>query len=851
MIRVQPKDTNHVFELVPPDKLKRDLPAFLVEEHVHWLDLSTSIIEIRPLKSLWEQSRENWRIAGADGKYHAYKGCKSRLVDMQSQTWAMVSGLLKCFDLSENLVVTTSTIDSSPTPQLSVTLPRYSLSFFVNDDGDLESDDFKEMVYDKNQCIGTLFGLVNQLVLRGKNEAEEGLVPRYVLIPLNDFRHCTASGPVIHYVYKVDTELGCLTGNPSWESKYFLSYLHAKTSVDWRPDPLTSRTGAQEALSILHSAGYQSLKKSHGRNDYEYKFSTDISPLYPQLIIAESGKATTQDDESLPRGAKRAAYLFSPNDISSTSPGDGDNIEFVSSLPDPQLEDIAFTAAYMAYHRLIDQDVSTSMSTVSNWAEIWGDAMSEDTTHSPSPYDEALWDPNYLQALLIKLHDILRIREGHSTRQRFLLIFLLPTLGYCSSHPQTAFLSLLLAFVKTQHRSVNHTDHKLVDGYSPTRKVLYHHIRVSCYESRDYDWAGDHSVDAALQCLLKGWPSNTVPTFSLDSSAFDTIGLTHTLQALFSSCHRNLKLKQDLTRVLRKPHPVPTPHSVSDFGWSSSVHLHISRTTSIRMHTASYDYDSSPPVPQCTASSSKQTPKRSMWPIALDRLLSEREPPILPCSTKLPQYNFEDEKYSSPDTSTFNSLLPSLRTNESDPPFQEQYISHIHASLRHVRQEYKSTCRVLSRYPIEELKKHFVRCKSKYTGALRSLQDHLGATADPLEQALARCGQWPQITTYSLLRCLASKSPIKPSETWKRCLVSFALLLLEFQRARRLLLFFWQDLEDEFSKELENEGCDGWKAEQYPDWLLIQVGFQSLGTHVHRLLMHVVARKLPHSPHTS
>ena len=324
VIRAQHKDTKDLLHLVPPEKLEGDLPTVLIEDHVHWLNLSTSIIEIRPLEHLWEQSDKNWRIGCADGKYRVYKD-RQFLVDIRSQTWAMVSSLLKGLDAPEDFIVTTSTTGASPAPQLSVALPRHGLSFFVNSDGDLESDDFKEMIYDENQDIGTLFGLVDRLVLRAKVAIEEGLVPRCVLIP----RHRYPGGSATTYdVYKVDTELGCLKGSSSVESKYLLSCLHARASIDWEPDPLTGRTGAQEALSILCCAGYQ----SSGESRFFDKHSKDLLkfPWYPQIGIAQVEEYMTQrygPKLHLRRRARRAAYLFSPNDTTSTFPGDWDGVE--------------------------------------------------------------------------------------------------------------------------------------------------------------------------------------------------------------------------------------------------------------------------------------------------------------------------------------------------------------------------------------------------------------------------------------------------------------------------------------------------------------------------------------------
>jgi hypothetical protein len=185
VIRAQHRDTADILEVIPQEILQGDLPTAFVHGHVHWLNLSTLIIEIRPLEKIWEHSLDNWRIECAAGQYRMYKG-RECLVDVHSPTWEMVSRRLKCLDSPENLIITTLPIDtpqSSPVRRLSVVLPRYSLSFFVNENGDLESRDFKDMVYDENQCIGTLFGLEDLLVLRSKVQVEDELVHRCVIIP--------------------------------------------------------------------------------------------------------------------------------------------------------------------------------------------------------------------------------------------------------------------------------------------------------------------------------------------------------------------------------------------------------------------------------------------------------------------------------------------------------------------------------------------------------------------------------------------------------------------------------------------------------------------------------------------
>lgn len=206
VVRARRNQTNDNFALIPSSQLLGDLPPALVDDHVHWLNLNTKVIEIRPFEQPWDESPEHWRIDCASGQYRMYKG-RETLVDIRSPTWAMVSECFKCFNYIDpddagwgrssldefkitGLLITTSPTDSVQSvsmQRLSVALPHCGLSFFVNEMEELESRDFKDMVYAEDQCIGSLFGL-ESLVLRQKARiagilVPEALIPRRVLVP--------------------------------------------------------------------------------------------------------------------------------------------------------------------------------------------------------------------------------------------------------------------------------------------------------------------------------------------------------------------------------------------------------------------------------------------------------------------------------------------------------------------------------------------------------------------------------------------------------------------------------------------------------------------------------------------
>ena len=600
---MQSNVTNDILELVPLEKIRPDLPPALVDDHVHWLNLSVKIIEIRPLKQLWDESPEHWRMDCASGQYRMSKGGET-LVDIRTPTWTMLSKSFECLNIHQwrqgsstdedkqsypdNLMITISPIDSVQCiPRLSVSLPQHSLSFFVNESQELESRDFKDMVYDENQSVGALFGLENLLVLRprmrlGGTIIPEALNPRRVLIPNgNPAKHGDNQVRIpqefglkpLYYTYNVDTELGCMIGESgSLQGMPFLAYLHVMTNCH-QPDPLTGKTGMQAALCYSRLGGFQSLIRSH----------TFLTKAW----------ALTQC---------------------------------------PQIN--------VTYHEFVNEH---------RWV------------HS-------LWDVPPLRAL------------DECAARRAAYLFSSNSTGPASSN---------------------------------------------------------------------GHESNNQPA-----------------------------------RVHAEPQLPTVPHAVLSL--------------------------------PCTSESS-----RLSMQIALDRFMHNRPAPELPTRSILHRDSYTILSH---DTSTLDPLYASLRRH-SHSSFQQKYFARLLTSTQHSRMNSRTSYRVVgdSQTCIKILEEHYSHCRRNYLDALDILKKGLRPISDPYGQQFEPFHSCPHITTFDLLRYLASASRIVIPSCWKKCLISLALLLLDLQRARRLLRYALDGLEEEFSKELENEGCDGWNAEEYPDWLLIQV----------------------------
>ena len=878
MIRAKRKQItgdSNIIELIPKEKMEGDLPAVLIEGHAHWLNLSTSVMEIRPLDSLWETSSENWKIDCTPGQYRVQKGNKF-LVDIRSQSWDMVSSLLRPFDTPKNLLVSVSPIDSSQaisSLQLSVVLPRYGLSFYVDEDGDLQSCNIRGMVYDANQSVGTLFGLVNRLVLRPKIRYAHAveLIPRCVLIPEGeisfkmDGHHVRveintcrpALGRVTYQTYRVDTDMGYLTGNVSLTNKLYCAYLHALTS-GCRTDPLTGRSGTEEALSLLRSASCWSIMRFGSREAELLSLIASMCPTrtwYPVhlkcmqkvgwlnlpassqhhelFVVSKAIKEhyekvqlfhenqssplfqtfPSHDDHLLERSAIRAAYLLPPEFSGQLS---GTNLDVRYSARDlvevASGEQRAYTAATAVHQRTAN---ATTRKNILSMLESWTDSVSGDATLSLR-YDRSWLTPD-LPLIWLKAYKLLR---KNNEEKWFRLLFSLPAMAYASLQ-LTDLVPVFVAFASDPHFGSEDPPHydsyNLAEGYSPSSTTLRSYVsscahlfnrspeskaeptdaregrkrlqkrRLGMYNNR-LDSDANETVNKMLDTM--SWPCETPPQSSLDPKLYDVPQFTTDAKRHFSSCYRNVKLKEHLTRVrniLNNVHSQASPIPALHYSFQPSY----------------------------------STPSRTCWSLTVGQLFA-RPAPSLQAHERLPPYTADDGNTSLSGSAPLHQLIATGEANAVNP-FQRYYVSALRTSAECFGSEISLVAHEATKLPtVETLVEHYARCRASYVEGRDHVKQHLGPKSHS-EQALERSGQWPRITAHALFRSLASNSPIVLSDEWKKCLIRLTLLALELQRARRLLRLHFDNLREELRRELQNEGCDGWNAEAHPDWLLIQV----------------------------
>ena len=235
------------------DSVIADLPESLISGCVHWLDLDSGVLEIRGLQSPWYSSTSGWYLAV--NELTAYRGDKATdLVDVRSKVFEEIAAIIEPFETRSMMVLTRTKAC------LSLTLPRFNLTFTVNKNGLLESSQLRGII-DENQDIGTFQGLQSKLVLKDATNCNSRsvIVPRGTINLTREMNHARIiiSNPldqkdVQYCTFVINPVLQRLDCRHELKDVYYKAYLQALTSFVL-PDSLTGRTGTEEGLCCLQS----------------------------------------------------------------------------------------------------------------------------------------------------------------------------------------------------------------------------------------------------------------------------------------------------------------------------------------------------------------------------------------------------------------------------------------------------------------------------------------------------------------------------------------------------------------------------------------------------------------------
>ncbi|KAJ6170960.1 hypothetical protein N7470_000027 [Penicillium chermesinum] len=284
-ISINASKDGQTWEFVPQSVFSGHFPDEFVDKYAHWYATGRGIVEFRPLESPWSSSDQLWRLRKSK---HEHKWCLENpeffLTWSLSQTAKALAQVFEPLEQSSKIHCFLGKSNGKSDPMLHIDIPRLRLGFSLSEKStSIHCRQYPDTLIDVKQGCGSLVGLRNRLFLVNPCSGD-----RLVLIPEGDLSWSANKGHVqtsvawqptsrVH-AFSIDEQLGRLVDNGSMQSKLFLAYIHALTSY-FLPDPLTKRTGTEQALTILRSASVRSFDRL--RPD-DSAILTKIAALTPQ-----------------------------------------------------------------------------------------------------------------------------------------------------------------------------------------------------------------------------------------------------------------------------------------------------------------------------------------------------------------------------------------------------------------------------------------------------------------------------------------------------------------------------------------------------------------------------------------
>ncbi|KAG5729437.1 hypothetical protein E4T56_gene6157, partial [Termitomyces sp. T112] len=893
---VQAKLGRDLFELVPHTafgcKKRQDFPTSFITEYAHWLHLSPAssssrCITFHPLESIWQPSEKNWSLIFNSETCTGTmsEGGGSRIVDVRSETFRMVSKRLEPLEVSDRIHVILLAKHT-----LSVRLPRYKMVFFLNNDKDLECSTIRDMVVDLDQSVGTFYGLDNQLVLRNKFPCRTRIAApasRCIVIPFGQVSfksHHHHSRVTVslgdetqtYVTYQVDSTLGRLVGTTLLSDIYRI-YLHACTSFPL-PDDLTGRTGTEEALRELESArsfSFQDLSAEEAALLHDIADLTPGVEWYPkhlrsmQTIHWKNFNSLAQHWAFASRVEDILGFHRQMSSIGIGTPRDG-----LDSLADSHLLarlDSRTSGLYAAGRKAplphydmvypivshsislrktqseeiltlttnvsnLSFDASAHLDTVSDlWQRLQRIRVITNMTHAIDSYHKFI--SPCLTDLFLPLYEMCRQDQpcdGLSSK----MAFALSSMAYTSSHDESIIrlIPTFLSFARSsEFRSISPPspiEYDLDSGLSPHRGALLKLLENSKLSppsdqpSRQRGETDRHynARRASYWESLTRQQIERVIDFLIQQWPCRKPSLPPHLDFDLLDLTASA-LKNEVSQVFLRWFNNMNFRTFIEKVQTVMNQVHRSSGTPIPLTLDSYYV---PPFPNVTVECLR------FFPTTLEDLCLRYEPhtPLIP-TPKAPSMGVSIGTDTSPiqfrDSESLK--LASLVEQFRDGP---QVLHHIYGdALKNSLNSYVDCgTEVSGSHPhngsplisLLHLENEYELRRREFNIIYNSLQVALSPRGS-LETVEGHASQWPCLKTRSLLCLLLKDGRGDPLPTsWQAAVVVLAQALIRLQRSRRMLLYKLSSREEDLLKEFNNADCEVNGSFSHLEWLLIQVG---------------------------
>ncbi|PWY88227.1 hypothetical protein BO70DRAFT_331486 [Aspergillus heteromorphus CBS 117.55] len=826
-----------------------DLPNPLIEDCVHWLNLRTKELDIRTRPHMWKFNREgNWVLNIKERK--AVRRTVS-LVDPQSILFQAVAGIFKDFEDAEHITVFQPSLRN-----LCVELKRMNLDFEVNKDGLLSSKQLHCEI-SPSQDAGTWYGLESMLVLRHTHNS----LRRSVIVPLG-LPEYHRNGPHVsvrivgtdgaYARFGVDDILGRIQCAAEPILLFMKTLLHAYTSFVL-PDPLTKRTGREEALAYLSSAALQPWTALRTEKLHPLLALARLSPkreYYPKHLKVQqmvtwdlNATISMQDDEfrikvedilkKLQRLGIFHDQTFVPPDLepdilhlrsralARRRCYERESICFEqlgrpADMENTQHEAFGAEGVRRVYEivRLLRTRPSSVHTTRSLAAHLMVPLI--------NGYEQDLSRPLLTETLKMDIAmqwgPLLRscCRQFHQPRLHYEPMFLLAVMAFGSCNVQLLrALAALLYFLDVRavklpkcSNYVNFNGHEL-----PTMQWAVNLIQSSQPEDDSNNTESDGEkggLEATIHALAKGitlqWPCDHD---DLDMTGFsdlpDPKKATAVVKTEWDRISRNCILARHLVAL----------QDILDERWADK------------------NQDIVPPVAAGGARMSGSQGKPFILPCLAKNLLSKIGP--TPSSQKemwsglqtvspyqeqqaIDQEHVSNKGRSSrPELGELESILHNMLGSPS--AIRKQYAADLLTSLEALYEQDKEAPQAR---PTSQRGYDLVlaaKCaEDQYNAILNTL-----AEGDAHYRWLHPGQLWPCLSPVSLLQSLRSTANISFGIRMKDAILNYALKVTQLQHYLRMEDALKKGDMHRFEEEQQNSGHTNWKPHEHPDWLLLEI----------------------------
>ncbi|KAK3938153.1 hypothetical protein QBC46DRAFT_441500 [Diplogelasinospora grovesii] len=834
-----------------------DLPADLIE--------NCSRVEIRRNQGelvSWETRMSDW-VLDLNGR-QAWRR-QSILVDPHSKLAKRIHKIFEGFESSDYM-----TIYQAKSGPFRVEMKRLDLTFAVNGNGCLESRELRAEV-DPNQDAGTLYGFESKIVIRDT----ANFLQRSIITALGELTYKRQGQHVRVFAkqtgkyakFQIDDVLGRLKSAPEPHLLYSKALFHAATSFPI-PDPLTNRTGTEEALYTLASGACQPWQPLAENAESILKSLASLCPgreYYPpdkrtlQRVRWDPQLTTTIQHDALEDAVQD--ILNKSSRLSVLSPPYAEPVEleithlrrrgvaqrlvyeraYPGSEELPPRQDKLYggipkpaVGVYQIVRLLRLQSQQVAMksdlaSILRGWEVIGGFQNSSD------------WHSNSLRDLVDgsigeQWGNLVNLCISATPSDMCQVIFRLGLLAF-SARPNSDAIRALAAFacivnLKTPPLLAKPPPSPFLSGSNtgtaPTIEVLEGFIAVGSTSigpraagvnkqqwkeaKHEHQKACRAEVEKLAELLVRQWPCPKpfAYSFEIESEYLELEVAMEAVLPLWQRQYDHSKLWKWVSwaQGILDQHQgfldVGEPRSL-DFGATSQLDLpRGSVIPSLSVDLLRKDADDF-------------SPTHSALPLA------RIEPSMNPALQQLGKANDGgEEAVVTKEMNQLQGILNDFPKASNQTGIRRQFTEDLKESLEALKVTRDQTPAPKEQPSLESIWGDILQARAQISSQLTRIREALQKD-DQRFRWFAIGNLWPCMSSVSILELLRSTADYAFGKNMKESLVAFGLQLTHLQRLLRIRHSLLRKDGRKLKEEMENEGHANWNPSEYPDWLLLEL----------------------------